>query len=131
VQEIYSHLSEETRGSLGGIFKNTTLSGLIACGIQEKNIGNLWDYAKNEVVNDTNPDVTHIIQLFNMLFSRFTLAFPMYKSQPVTIGDDFDTQLHIKHSSSNNASGVIGVVLLRGYLNTKTGKVIKQSIVRI
>ena len=131
VQDIYSDLSEETKGSLSGIFKNTTLNGLIACGIQEKNIGNLWDYAKNEVVNNTNPDVTHIPLLFNKLFSRFTLAFPMYESQSVVVGDDFDTQLHIKHSSSHNASGVIDAVLLLGYVNTKTGKVIKQSIVRI
>lgn len=131
VQEIYSGLSEVTKGSLSGIFKSTTLSGLIACGIQDKNISNLWDYVKNEVVNGNNPDVPAITKLFEILFARFTLALPMYEPQSVAPGDDFDTQLHIKHHSSLNVSGTIESVLLRGYLNTKTGKVTKQSIVKI
>lgn len=131
VQGIYSNLSEATKGSLSGIFKSTTISGLIACGIQEKNIGNLWEYAKNEVVNGINPDILTITKLFEILFARFTLAFPMYEIQSVSSGDDFDTQLHIKHNSSRNVSGVIESVLLCGYVNTKTDKVIKQSIVKI
>ena len=131
VQEIYSNLSEATKGSLSGIFKSTTTNGLIACGIQEKNIGNLWEYAKNEVVNGINPDILTITKLFEILFARFTLAFPMYEIQSVSSGDDFDTQLHIKHNSSRNVSGVIESVLLCGYVNTKTGKVVKQSIVKI
>ncbi len=131
IQDIYNDLSDISKGSLGGIFKSTTASGLVACGIQEKNIGNLWEYAKNEVVSDKNPDIKNIIDLFNILFSRFTLAFPMYEVQNVASGDEFDTQLHIKHNSSQNMSGTIELVLLRGYLNTKTDKVIKQSIVRI
>lgn len=129
VDAIYKDLSEATKSSLSGIFKSTTPSGLIACGIQEKNIGNLWEYAKNEVVNGKNPDVTKINEIFEILFARFTLAFPMYEIQQVKLGDDFDTQSHIKHNTSRNASGVIEAVLLRGYLNTKTGKVLKPSIV--
>lgn len=131
VQEIYSNLSEATKGSLSGIFKNTTTNGLIACGIQEKNIGNLWEYAKNEVVNGINPDIITITKLFEILFARFTLAFPMYEIQSVSSGDDFDTQLHIKHNSSRHVSGVIESVLLCGYVNTKTDKVVKPSIVKI
>lgn len=131
LQKIYSNLSEPTKSSLSGIFKSTTPKGLIACGVQEKNIGNLWEYAKNEVVNGSNPDIAAITSLFETLFSRFTLAFPMYESQSVKADDDFDTQLHIKHNSSSNVSGTIKSVLLGGYLNTKTGKVIKQSIVKI
>lgn len=129
VDAIYKDLSEATKSSLSGIFKSTTPSGLIACGIQDKNIGNLWEYAKNEVVNGKNPDVTKINEIFEILFARFTLAFPMYEIQQVKLGDDFDTQSHIKHNTSRNASGVIEAVLLRGYLNTKTGKVLKPSIV--
>ena len=131
IQEIYNDLSDVSKGSLGGVFKSTTASGLVACGIQEKNIGNLWEYAKTEVVKDQNPDIQKIIHLFDILFSRFTLAFPIYEVQKDASGDEFDTQLHIKHNSSQNMSGTIELVLLRGYLNTKTDKVIKQSIVRI
>lgn len=131
VQAIYSDLTDVTKESLSGIFKTTTLGGLMACGIQEKNIGNLWDYTKNEVVNNTNPDITSLVQLFDILFSRFRLAFPMYESQSVAEGYEFDTQLHLKHSSSASACGAIERVMLCGYFNVKTGKVIKQSIVKI
>jgi len=129
IQEIYNDLSDVSKGSLGGIFKSISISGLVACGIQEKNIGNLWEYAKTEVVKDQNPDIQKIIHLFDILFSRFTLAFPIYEVQKDASGDEFDTQLHIKHNSSQNMSGTIESVLLRGY--TRNKKVIKQSIVRI
>ena len=129
IQEIYNDLSDVSKGSLGGIFKSISISGLVACGIQEKNIGNLWEYAKTEVVKDQNPDIQKIIHLFDILFSRFTLAFPIYEVQKDASGDEFDTQLHIKHNSSQNMSGTIESVLLRGY--TRNKKVIKRSIVRI
>lgn len=131
LQETYSHLSDDTKSSLSGIFKSTTPKGLIACGVQEKNIGNLWEYAKNEVVKGSNPDISTITKLFEILFSRFTLAFPMYEPQRVEAGEDFDLQLHIKHNTSHHVNGVIDAVLLRGYLNQKTGKVIKQSVVKL
>ncbi len=88
---------------------------LIACGIQDKNISNLWDYVKSEVVNGTNPDKERIIRLFEL--------------QQVEVGDKFDTQAHIKHNSSENMSGSIQDVLFYGYINTKMDKVIKASIV--
>ena len=131
IREVYNELSEQTKSSLSGVFKDTSPKGLISCGIQEKNIGNLWDYAKNEVVNGINPDIDGILKLFELLFSRFIIAYPAYKIQSVQSGDEFDTQQHIKHNSSTNMSGIIDAVLLHGYLNAKTNKVIKPSIVRV
>ncbi|MGR5173315.1 hypothetical protein ACPV4O_19110 [Vibrio owensii] len=129
--ELYGRLSEQTRHSLSGIFKDTSVQGLIACGIQEKNISNLWDYAKSETVNGNNGDIENVISLFNLLFKRFTLAYPMFSLQDVNPGDSFDTQFHIKHSSSVNTSGAINQIMLYGYVNSKTGKVIKPSIVTL
>ncbi|WP_023604336.1 hypothetical protein [Aliivibrio logei] len=129
IKELYEGLSFQTKLSTEGIFKDTSIKGLIACGIQEKNISNLWDYVKSEVVNGNNPDQNNIIRLFELLFNRFKLAYPMFELQPVQVGDKFDTQAHIKHNMSVNMSGSIQNILLYGYFNTKTGKVIKQSIV--
>lgn len=131
LQKLYIELSDKTKSSLSGIFKDTSAKGLIACGIQEKNIGNLWDYAKNEVVNGTNSDISGIVKLFNLLFSRFIIAYPMYETQSVESGDEFDTQKHIRHNSSNNMNGEVDTVILHGYVNNKTGKTIKQSVVRV
>ena len=129
--ELYNRLSEQTRHSLSGIFKDNSVQGLMACGIQEKNISILWDYAKSETVNGNNDDITNVISLFNLLFKRFTLAYPMFALQDVNFGDSFDTQCHIKHSSSLNTSGSIAQIMLHGYVNSKTGKVIKPSIVKL
>ncbi|MUL00836.1 hypothetical protein GNP89_01230 [Aliivibrio fischeri] len=129
IKELYDGLSSQTKLSTEGIFKDTTIKGLIACGIQDKNISNLWDYVKSEVVNGTNPDQERIIRLFELLFHRYKLAYPMFELQQVEVGDKFDTQSHIKHNSSENMSGSIQDVLFYGYINTKTDKVIKASIV--
>jgi hypothetical protein len=131
VSELYVRLSGQTRHSLSGIFKDISVQGLVACGIQEKNISNLWDYAKSETVNGNNGDIANVISLFNLLFKRFKLAYPMFSLQDVNPGDSFDTQAHIKHSSSINISGSINQIMLHGYVNSKTGKVIKPSVVTL
>ncbi|WP_217542981.1 hypothetical protein [Vibrio metschnikovii] len=128
---LYQELSEQTRTSLNGIFKDCSIQGIVACGIQEKNISNFWDYAKSEVINGTNPDLGKINRLFELLFKRFNLAYPMFALQAVKVGDNFDTQLHIKHNSSVKMSGAISSIRLIGYVNTKTEKVIKPSLVVI
>ena len=129
IQNAYVDFSDSTKSSLSGIFKDTSIKGLIACGIQEGNISNLWDYVKNEVVHGNNPDESHLVALFEMLFSRFALAYPMYQLEASLEGKEFDNQEHIKHQSSSASSGTIKKVLLPGYRNTKTGKVVKQSVV--
>lgn len=131
VSQLYHELSEKIQGSLRGIFKDTSTQGLVACGIQEKNISNLWDYIKNEVVNGDNADIDRVIKMFDALFERFILAYPMFAFQEITKGIEFDTQQHIKHNMSKNTSGPIQHVLLRGYVNTNTNKVIKPSVVVI
>ncbi|WBA16851.1 hypothetical protein [Salinivibrio kushneri] len=131
LSQLYHELNEKTQGSLRGIFKDTSTQGLVACGIQEKNISNLWDYIKNEVVNGDNADIDRVIKMFDALFERFILAYPMFAFQEVTKGIEFDTQQHIKHNTSKNTSGPIQHVLLRGYVNTNTNKVIKPSVVVI
>lgn len=125
--DIFSKLNSNTKESLAGIFKNDTLEGFIACGIQEKNINNLWEYIKTEIVN--NNDVEALVSIYYYLFKKFTLAFPVFEIQDINISDNFDNQEHIKHNSSKNSSGKIEKILLKGYINTKTSKVIKQSLV--
>lgn len=129
--ESYLSLSDSTKLSLKGIFKDETVQGFLSCGVQEKNIASLWEYIKNEIIEDNNSDIQKLITLFNFFFSRYSLAFPMYQKQSVSKGDTFDTQLHIKDTQSTLVSGTIKEVTLFGWINTKTGKVVKQSVVVI
>jgi len=131
VYELFLDLSDNTKSSLKGIFKDNSLKGFLACGIQEKNISSLWDYIKSELIEDKNPDSKKLVEIFNFLFTNYSLAFPMYQLQEVNVGDSYDTELHINHSSSSGVSGAIKEVLLRGWINTKNNKIIKPSVVVI
>ena len=131
IHNAYLDFSAETKSSLAGIFKDTSTQGLIACGIQEANIGNLWDYAKNEVIHGGNPDEQKLVTFFELLFKRFALAYPAYRLETELVGTEFDHQAHIKHQSSVASSGTIKKVCLPGYTNTRTNKPIKQSVVML
>ena len=128
--EIYQSLDHETKRALEGIFKNDSLQGFLACGVQEKNIEALWEYIKNEIIEEKKGDVDKLETIFDLFFNRFTLAFPFYRRQEVAVGESFDPQKHI-NLSSITPSGEIKQVLFRGWLNTKTGKIVKKSIVKL
>jgi len=130
VYDLYQNLSDTTKSSLKGIFKDDSLSGFFACGVQEKNIDSFWEYTKNELIEDKNSDIESLIVIFNFLFKKYLMAYPMYQIQEVQEGESFNTDKHIKDSHSS-VSGSISKVLLRGWVNTKNSKIVKKSVVRI
>ncbi|CAH9057253.1 hypothetical protein PSEHALCIP103_01619 [Pseudoalteromonas haloplanktis] len=129
IKEVYEELSSQTKVSIKNIFKDTTPKGLVVCGTQEKFIFSFWDYIKAEINNGSNQDDKKLVCLFELLFARFKLAFPMFELQQVKEGDVFDNQNFVKHHSSQNMSGPIQALLFRGCVNNQTGKIVKQSIV--
>ena len=130
IYQMYQNLPDNTKASLKGIFKDDSFKGFIACGVQEKSIVNFWEYLKNEIIEGRNSDIDNLIEIFNFLFDRFLLAYPIYKREQVEIGEEFDTQRFI-NADSTTPSGRIKEVILFGWINEKTGKIIKKSIVRI
>ena len=129
--ELFTSLSSDTKDSISGIFKDATLEGFLSCGVQDKNISSFWEYIKTELQEDKNSDITSLIQIYDFLFQKYRRAFPMYEVQKVVNGDEFEALSHINHSSSNTVSGTVTKVLLKGYVNTKTSKVMKQSVVKV
>ena len=129
--ERYGSLSAETRESLKGIFKDNSLSGFVTCGVQEKNIHSLWEYLKSEIIEQKNRDVDTLVEIFDYLFARYLMAYPQYKKQEVHVGENFNTDIHIRDSSSSSVSGAISKIMLYGWVNTKTEKIVKKSLVRI
>jgi len=129
--EIYQTLNSSTKSSLDGIFKDSSLQGFIACGIQDKNISSFWDYIQNELRDNTNDDIANLIQIFDFLFSRYILAYPIFAIQSVNINDKFDTDDYIRDNSSQAVSGNISQIVLRGWINKKTNKIIKKSVVKV
>ena len=115
--------------NLEGIFKDESLKGFLACGLQEKNINALWDYIKYKILEEKNENLEELKRIFDFFFERFVLANPIYKRDEV-VEKEFDTHKHI-NATPLNPSGEIEEVLFRGYKNTKTNKPIKKSIVKV
>jgi len=126
----FSSLKPKIRSSIGGIFKDDSLQGFIAAGVQERNIDSLWDYIKNQIIEECNEDTSTLIEIFDFLFKLYAKAYPKMQQQVISIGESFDPSKHINtlHSA---VSGAITAVVLDGWINTKTKKIIKQAVVRL
>ena len=129
--ELFTSLNTQTKESLYGIFKDSSLQGFLSCGVQDKNISSFWEYIKTELQEDNNSDIKKLVEIYDFLFQEYKRAFPIYETQKVKKGDTFDTEKHINHSSSSAVSGRVTEVLLKGFINTKTSKIIKKSVVRV
>jgi len=127
---LYEGLSSSTKASLKGIFKDDSLKGFLACGVQEKNIGSLWDYVKDELREEKNSDIKSLKTIFYFFFDAYKRAFPIYKVQKVALGDEFDNEEHIKTNSSS-VIGKVDEVVFVGWVNAKTKKIVKKSIVGV
>ncbi|MDQ7002976.1 MAG: hypothetical protein Q9N02_09890 [Ghiorsea sp.] len=68
--------------------------------------------------------------MFQFLFGIYAKAYPQMTIQAIAMGDAFDPNKHIRTSGSE-VSGVIRDVVLPGWINTKTKKIIRQSVVHI
>jgi len=130
IHNKFNNLSNDTKKAISNIFKDTSIQGFLACGLQDRNIDNLWEYIKISIINENNKDIANLIDIFNFLFSLYTKAFPYIQKQQVSVGDKYDPTKYIK-SSNSNVSGEIKEIILYGWENTNTGKIIKESVVRV
>ena len=130
--EDFKNLSASTKKSLENILKEDSLASFIASGVQSRNIENLWDYINNELREGQNPEIKELTDIFYFLFANFTQANgDIYELQSVSLGDEFDPQLHLRHNSSQGVSGKINEVLLKGMVNAKTKEIKRKSVVKI
>ena len=95
VYNLYLKLSDNTKKSLENIFKGKEIDEFIACGVQEDSINNLWEYIRNEVIEDKNKDIDSLKDIFNYLFSLYIIPNDYLISQDVEIGKKFDTDYYI------------------------------------
>ena len=68
---LYEGLSSSTKESLKGIFKDDSLKGFLACGLQEKNISSFWDYIKDELREEKNADIKNLKTIFYFFFEGY------------------------------------------------------------
>jgi hypothetical protein len=128
----FKNLSAPTKKSLENILKEDSLASFIASGVQSRNIENLWDYINNELREGQNPEIKGLTEIFYFLFANFAKANgDIYELQSVSLGDEFDPQLHLRHNSSQSISGKINEIALKGMVNAKTKEIKRKSVVKI
>ncbi|MGE7907707.1 hypothetical protein ACQKNS_25435 [Peribacillus sp. NPDC094092] len=129
--EAVQRLSENTKNSLKGIFKGSSVQEFIVCGVQYENISSLWDFIKNEIMEGREQERGILRALFQYFFQEYNKTYdtPLYKLQEVKINEVFRENLYIRALNSK-ISGNITDILLPGYMSIN-GKTIKKSVVRI
>lgn len=128
----YQSLSDQSKEALSGIFKGTSFEEFLACGVQPGNIDTLWEFSRNQALEENLEDIDileQIIAYFVDLYNR-TNESPILAFQKVETGDSFDVDLHIRTQKSK-AAGKISKVLLTGLTNAFTGEVIKKTVVEV
>ncbi|WP_432205055.1 coiled-coil domain-containing protein [Cetobacterium somerae] len=127
---LYKDLSPRAIKSLENIFKGDSIDTFMACGIQKDNINSLWYYIKNEIIEEREEDIEKLKFIFEYLFNLYIIPNDYCIWQDIKIGDKFDTFIHIAHSKGR-ASGEVKEIILRGYLNKNTKKIINKSVVLV
>lgn len=128
--EKYKSLSDSTRRTMRGIFKNETLSGIFICGVQLENLRSLRDYTEKLVrENGSDRDIAVLDELYTYLLACYNSTFskPVYKLTEVRVGDEFDPERH--HNPGTARSGHISKVLLQGCTASGSGKVLRKAVV--
>ncbi len=127
---IYENLSEEVKNELSDIFKGNDVETFVFCGAQYDNIEMLWDFIKDKIIQGETKEVESLEKIFDYFFKKYNTIYdePLYEF--IDDEEEYDSKLHtkIKDSKTNKK---IKSILLRGYKNTSTSKVIKKTLVKI
>jgi len=131
--EKYCELNNSVKKPLQGVFKDKTAETFICSGVQWENLEAFWDFLQTQVcLPDPQGGTKVLVDIFKYFFSLYCSiqGRSIYKIQSVLAGAIFDEDKHSRASKSS-VRGKISEVLLPGYINVRTGKIIKKSIVRI
>ncbi|WP_042462064.1 hypothetical protein [Neobacillus dielmonensis] len=132
VYTLFLGLTPPVRSSLRGIFKGNSLPEFLYCGVQGENIDSLWEFIKKETIENKETDLASLKQIFSFFFDAYNKIFdtPVFQLLKTAAGERFSEDYHIRGGNSK-VIGVISEVLLEGYFNSITNRVVKKSIVRI
>ena len=125
VEELYNSLDISTKKGLKTtLYPSATLT-LFSSAILH--IEPLWEYAKYLLQKEEMQEFFKIKEIFYVVFESYKDVEGLIY-QPIEIGDEFESKLHIRDNHSK-PSGEIKEIFLKGFC--KNSKVIKQSIVSV
>lgn len=127
---IYNNLPEDTKHELGEVLKGDDVESFVFSGAQFDNIELLWDFIKDKIIQGETKEVESLEKIFDYFFKRFNSIYdePLYEL--IEENETYDSKLHTKISDSKTNNN-IKEVLLKGYKNVNSLKVLKKSVVKI
>ena len=126
LQTLYASLSSTTQSGLKNSLHSDNPLILFTSGILH--IEPLWEYTKYLLVEEKMEDFATLREIFYILFEPYKNVEDL-EYQKVSIGEEFDSHIHIRDAKSEPA-GSIQAIQLKGFC-TEDGEVVKKTIVRV
>lgn len=130
----YKKLSDTTKFALEGIFGDATSpTNFLVGALPEDNLKSLFDYVATAMNSGNNPaeiDILHGIFEFAFNAANTGRREKIFTRLNTSSGNIFDDE-EMRKTSNSAQSGAVQKVLLEGYKFSRTGKIIKPSLVVI
>jgi hypothetical protein len=128
--ETFKSLKSEIHSELANVIKTENSEIFLCAGVQWDNIEALWSFISYKLSEYDENEIKILTDTFNYFFEKYNEIHRLYTLLVVNINDEFDEDLHTRASNSC-VTGKISKVLLKGYKNIRTNKIVQKSIVRV
>lgn len=126
----YMSLDQSIHLALENVIKRDNAISFLCSGTQWDNLEPLWEFISYKLDTYSEEELETLIEVFHYFFEQYNQITKRYVLLEVHVGETFDEDFHTRASNSQ-VVGQISRVLLQGFKNIKTDKIIKKSIVRV
>ena len=129
--EKFKSLPIDIKSNLSGILRGETSEQFIFSGMQEDNLGRLWDFCANEAKRKS--ECAEVLsQIFWFFFDKCQALHdePQFLRATVAVGERFDEDYASRDSDSVPLGNIQKIILL-GYNRRLGNKTVKKSIVHV
>lgn len=122
-------IDEDIRKGFSNMIDTETIITFIISGTNIDSLRLIWERISIYLEKYDKDTIDILKNTFDLFFDIFNSVYKLYSRNNTLVGDKFSINKHSKIQGSKS-SGEVEDVLLDGYINMKTSKIIK-SIVRV
>lgn len=129
ILELYNSLNPQNKENLKNTLNAKNEKTFLLSGANKNNISVLFDYIKNLIIDEKMQDIEKLKEIYFYLFDEFNEANNnIYELQNVELDSRFDSE---EYSKVGKASGRIEKLLLQGYIDKRSQKILNKSLVKV
>lgn len=129
----YQKVSEDERANLRTIISDKSVITFVSSGSRQSTLDSLWDYIKNLIFIDGDPEEIRILgNVFGYFFELIneSAGKALFVPDDTEVGDTYDDDQHIR-TRKGSVQGKIKEIELKGYKHAGSGKIIRKTIVTV